>query len=207
MEFGKLTKIHWKEIKEDTIIRYPEVKDLCYYAYPRHPKGCPNVEKCYNAPDFDTIIDFGEQYECYYLLWIDFNFKEYKKLRREEHPEWSERQIRSVLYWQNSIKKLLKNKIESIAKRNEISYVFGCGSGFSLSFQKIIYSMESTGINVFSTLKLNKINFELKPKDKIILCCLLCSNSEIDFKEYKPVNVLDYLSGNYLNKEVSGKNG
>lgn len=182
MDLKVLTRIHWKKIEESTIIRYPEVQELCHYPYPNHKKGCPNIGNCLEAPYFNFLVKNG-CYQHYYLFYAKFDFKSYLEQRKKEHPTWSSRQLRSVLYWQGSIKKLLKIEIEKLSKNGNRFFVLGCGSKMKFSFQKIVYSMESTCINVFSTLKLNKIKFELKPENSIILCCLLCSWKELIFRK------------------------
>jgi hypothetical protein len=182
MNFNELVKIYRKEIKRETIIHYPEIRDLCSRKYLRHPKGCPNIEKCNesNVPDFATIDEAGD-YNHYYLIFARFNFKLYKELRKEEHPDWSDNRIKSVLYWQNSVKKLLKDYIYKLVKDipKGSFYIFGCGSGFIdkrlTGIQKTIASMEYCYINVFSTLKLNKIPFEIRPENIVTLVCLVCS--------------------------------
>lgn len=150
--------------------------------------------KCYNIPEFDFINDVG-MYSKYYLIYAQFNFKKYKEIRKKEHPEWSERQIGCVLYWQNSIKRLLKQYIEKIRKNTfSLFYIFGCGSGFNLTFQKTTYSMEAATINVFSTCKLNGIKLEIKPQNIIHLVCLLCAEVPIIFEEKnKKVTLEAYL--------------
>ena len=185
MDFKKLTELEHKEIDVDTIIYYPEVyEELCHYPYPNHPKGCPNKEKCesLNVPDFGTILDYGK-FTKFYLIYLIFDFKQYKKIRKKEKPDFfnTNERLKCVLYYQGSLKKIIKNYFEYLTKLNPSFYVLGCGSGFKLSFQKQVASMEAVGINVFSTLKLNKINFEIKPKNKIILCNLLCSKKRILF--------------------------
>ncbi|KKM72884.1 hypothetical protein LCGC14_1416030 [marine sediment metagenome] len=186
MDFVKLTELNCKEIKVSTIIWYPEVfEELCYYPYPNHPNGCCNTIKCrtLNVPSFGIINDRGE-YSHYYLVYLEFDFKKYKELRKIENPDFfnSENRLKCLIYWQNSLKKIIKDYLEWLYILNPPFYVLGCGSGFKLSFQKQVASMEAVMINVFSTLKLNKINFEIKPKNRIILCNLLCSKKEIIFK-------------------------
>jgi hypothetical protein len=39
MDFKELVKIKAKRIEEETIIHYPEVRALCYRAYPGHKNG------------------------------------------------------------------------------------------------------------------------------------------------------------------------
>ena len=186
MKFGKLTKLKHKEINEETIIHYPEIEDLCYYPYPNHLNGCPNRIKCQmlNIPSFDIIKDCGE-YFYYYLVYLEFDFKKYKEFRKIEKPSFfnTKERLKCVLYWQGSLKKIIKDYIEELKRQNLLFYVLGCGSGFTLSFQKQVGSMENARINVFSTLKLNGIDFEVKPTNKIILCNLLCSKKKISFKK------------------------
>lgn len=186
MEFDKLTELYHKEIDVNTIVWYPEVFDeLCYYPYPNHPNGCPNKQKCeeLNIPSFGIIIEYGE-YLHYYLVYLEFNFIKYKELRKIENPSFfnTENRLKCLIYWQNSLKKIIKDYLEWLKIGNHLFYVLGCGSGFKLSFQKQVASMEAVGINVFSTLKLNNIKFEIKPINKIILCNLLCSKQKLRFK-------------------------
>lgn len=183
MNFEELVEINHKEIEEDTIIWYSEIEDLCYRSYPRHPKGCPNIDKCewLNIPTFGTILEYG-RYTHFYLIYAKFDFKQYKKLREKEHPNWTENQIKCVLYWQKSVIRLLKNYLNNLNLKD--SYVLGCGSGFDVLHQKRVGSMENSCINVFSTMKLNGIKMEVKPENVIYLVCLICSQKEIKFKNY-----------------------
>lgn len=185
IEFEKLSEINHKEIKLNTIIYYPEIFELlCYYPYPDHPKGCINIDKCrnLNVPYFGTLLHNGD-YRYYYLIYLNFDFKRYKELRKNGNPGFfnTENRLKCLLYWQNSLKKIIKDFIEALWKQNNGFYVLGCGSGFGLSFQKRVASMEAVGINVFSTMKLNKIPFEIKPINKLVLCNLLCSKKKISF--------------------------
>jgi len=174
--------INLKEIKKETIIRYKEIKELCKRKYKGHNKGCPNIEKCKVIPFFDDIEKINKEY--YYLLYANFQYDKYQELRKLEKSEWTDNQVRCVLYWQNSVKKLLKETLEYIYEWNGFYvnniYILGCGSGFKLSFQNQVYSMESVGINVFSTLKLNDIPFDIKAINNVKLVCLICSNYKIE---------------------------
>ena len=187
MEFEKLTILNHKRIEEDTIIWYPEVmEELCYFPYPNHPKGCPNKTKCenLNVPCFGDIKEFG-RFSYYYLIYLVFDFKKYKEFRKVENPSFfnTKERLKCVLYWQGSLKRIIREYIEELRKKNNSFYVLGCGSGFKLSFQEEVASMEAVGINVFSTLKLNRIKFEIKPKNRVILCNLLCSKQIVSFKK------------------------
>lgn len=183
MKIENLINIQWKKIDPSTIICYEEILELCQRPYPGHPYGCPNVKKCrgMDIPLFNKLnMDYG--FEHFYLVYAVFDFKAYKQLRRAEHPDWTDRQVACVLYWQHSVKKRLKDFIEKTRTHNTTSiYVLACGSGMNLSFQANVGSMELASINVFSTLKLNNIYFEMRPESKIILCNLLCSFRPLSF--------------------------
>ncbi len=43
--------------------------------------------------------------------------------------------------------------------------------------QEKMYSMEAVGINVIKTLINDNIDFELKPKNKVVLVCLLFTDT------------------------------
>lgn len=110
------------------------------------------------------------------LNFILFNFKKYKKLRIESNPDFfnTDKRIECLLYWQNSVKKILENS----CLKYEFNLIFGCGSGF-LGKQ----SMESAGINVFLTVKrlnnylknknVNTIYYEISPETSIMLVALM----------------------------------
>ncbi len=189
----ELVQINWKEIKEDTIIHYPEIKDLCYRSYPNHSKGCPNIDKCYhlNIPNFEILLEYGK-FNHFYLVYAKFDFKKYKELRKSEHPNWTENQVKCVLYWQNSVKKQLIDYINVINFINKKAYILGCGSGMKFkklpNYQKRVASMEHVCINVFSTMKLNGIKLEIIPKKIIYLICLICSQKQIKFNNKKTLD-------------------
>ena len=178
MKIKELIKIKHKKIEEKTIIHYPEVRDLCARAYPHHPLGCINIDKCnnLNVPDFQTINECGYLY--YYVVYCIFDRKGYRnQIGKKDNMRW----------WQNSLKSLLRKECERIYMINVRNfpsiYVFGCGSGFRLSFQGQVSSMEHASINVFSTMRLNGVKLDINPIDKVILCTLLISKKPLKFKE------------------------
>jgi len=184
MNLNELSKLKYKEIKKETIINYPKIKDFCSYPYPNHKKGCPNILKCksLNIPNFKKILKTNN-YTFFYLVYLEFNFIKYKEIRKFENPSFfnTKERLKCVLYWQGSLKKIIKNYLELLRLNNHLFYVLGCGSGIKLSFQDKVGSMENACINVFSTLKLNNITFEVKPINKVILCNLLLSKRKLIF--------------------------
>lgn len=191
IDFELLTKLNSKTIQKSSIVFSEECHrgDWCLRPYDRHPKGCPNYNKELCPPHSPYFKKEVDNYKHFYLVYIIFDFKEYKNLRREKHKEWSERQLGNRRHWQNSVKKLLKEevlRIYGLNRQNIRKYLLSCGSGFNNnSFKKHqdkVYSMEAVGINVLSTLGLNKIKYKRNPEDFINLVCLLCSNERIIFK-------------------------
>jgi hypothetical protein len=184
MRFKELIKIDWKEIQKETIIHYPEVKDFCSRPYPNHPNGCPNIEKCRKLKH-PSIKELLSHYHNFYLFYTEFDFDAYKRERNALNPDFfnTRERLECVLYWQRPVKRLIEKRLDILWAINANKfYVLGSGSGLELTFQKSVPSMENCCINVFSTMKLNNIEFELRPLRKIILCNLLCADAPLHFK-------------------------
>ena len=179
-------EIKLKEIDRSSIYFTPKTQKWCILPYYGHKKGCPNYNKnplCPpNAPFLEKLIEI---YNHFYLIYARFSLLKYKKIMLNKHPNWSERQATCILYWQNSVKKYLKEYIKQIYKNNHKNsfYLFSSGSGYKTKefTQEKIYSMEAIGINVFKTLNESKIDFEIKPKNYVLLVNLLCSKNKIIF--------------------------
>jgi DNA modification methylase/predicted metal-binding protein len=191
IEFEPLTMLKSKTIQKSSIVFSEECHrgDWCLRPYDRHPKGCPNYNKELCPPHSPYFKKEVDNYKYFCLIYIVFDFKEYKNLRREKHKDWSERQLGNRRHWQNSVKKLLKDeilRIYGLNRQNIRKYLLSCGSGFNNNsfkkYQDKVYSMEAVGINVLSTLGLNKIKYKRNPKNFVNLVCLLCSNERITFK-------------------------
>lgn len=179
-----LIKIHSLRINKETIHITKKTRLWCQLPYPNHPQGCPNYKKnplC--PPKVKFMKEIIEVFQYFYLIYAIFNLKNQRERMLSIHPEWSNKQANCLLYWQGSVKKELKDYIKRIILLNDNVKIFilSCGSGFKLKNcnQEKIYSMEAVGINVFHTLKNNNIGFEIKPKNKVILTNLLCSNKPL----------------------------
>ncbi|MFX0132088.1 MAG: DUF2284 domain-containing protein [Candidatus Hodarchaeota archaeon] len=188
MDITSLVKVKTLKIEKETIILNNDaIGKWCQRSYSGHKKGCPNYGKnplC--PPNSFYFNDIIKKYNYFYLIYAEFEFKEYIEKRKEEHPEWSEKQLKNSRYWQNSIKKILKKTILKILYNNCLHelLILGCGAGFNdkrlMKFQEKIYSMESVGINVLSSLRLNGIKAKTHPKDKIYLVCLISSVENLE---------------------------
>ncbi len=184
MEIKKLIQIHQKKIDSESIKFTKKTRLWCQLPYLNHPKGCPNYNKnplC--PPKAKFMKNILIRYNHFYLIYAEFNLEIQRERMLLIHPNWSERQAACLLYWQNSVKKVLRMYIKEIYDENKNFKIFllSCGSGFDSHYfnQGEIYSMEAVGIDVYKTLRNNNIDFEIKPKNKVILITLLCSNDEI----------------------------
>ena len=85
---------------------------LCKLSYPGHKKGCPNVGKSKNCPPLCKRLEkkYDLDKPCF-LVYVKFNLKKQEKRMLKLHPGWTIKQARCNLYWQKSVKKILKNEI------------------------------------------------------------------------------------------------
>lgn len=125
----------------------------CGLTYPNHPKGCPNWKvRCpERGPFVDALMDLKKP------MWIvhsEFDLVGHVERMRVRHPKWTERQLRNVLYWQNTSRKQLRTRV-AIAIRLLIPRI-----------NYVLPGAEYAGVNVYATafksgLKLERIS-ELK---------------------------------------------
>lgn len=123
------------------------VRKLCIKPYYNHPKGCPNFNKKEGCPPqakyYDDIYDLTKSV---YAVCNIFNFGKHIENMKQKHPEWSERQLKCVLYWQGSARKNLKNHIVDFLRENKNYKVETCP--------------EAMGVNITETMK--KVGIELE---------------------------------------------
>ncbi len=90
----------------------PSVRGMCRLPYEGHPKGCPNFGVAERCPP--KVVHLDEAYDLgapFYAVWSAFPLGEHVAAMRAKHPDWSERQLRCVLYWQGTARKRLKAEI------------------------------------------------------------------------------------------------
>ena len=134
----------------------------CKLPYPNHPKGCPNFPHCpSNQPNF-LLLEYD--YDWYAVI-EEFDLASHAEEMKRKHPSWTERQCRNVLYWQNSVRKRLKEKTYANQKQNDV----------------VLEIPEASGVNVFATfskvgiiLQRQNPNYVLKTmfigKPKVLAC-------------------------------------
>lgn len=179
-----LSKIHEKEISFESIRWQKKLDDLglwCRLPYPNYPNGCPSYGSKHCPPNTECIRKYLKDHDSLKLIYIIFDFKKYKELRRIEHPQWSEKQLGNSRHWQKALQKMLKDYI--LSKHPDIFYA--TGSGFEDKC-----SIEGGGVNVFKTLENNGFTIvrdtekppkkgeyiERNPKTQIILVSIIATN-------------------------------
>lgn len=120
----------------------PTVRKLCTEPYEGHPHGCPNYghsDRCPpRAPLLCDVYDMGGPFYCIYST---FCLDAHIDRMRVAHPDWSDRQLACVLYWQNTARKRLKREIE-IFKEEHSELVW-----------RVETTPEALGCNITQTLK------------------------------------------------------
>ena len=170
MRIDHLVKIKILKINSKTIIFNKRIRSYCLYPYPGHKRGCPNYGKNpFCPPTAPYREDIIKKYNNFILIYAIFDFHNYLIEMELLNPGRTHKQYACVLYWQSALKKLMKDKIKGMT----YDELFGAGSGFLNS-----QSMESAGIDVFRMFHLNKIDYEIRPKEKIIMAALLCRKKE-----------------------------
>jgi hypothetical protein len=125
-----------------SVVMEPSVRSICRRPYDLHPKGCPNFGKRETCPPRARL--YWEAYDLtqtVYAVVNEFNLGKHVERMRTLHPDWSDRQLRCVLYWQAGARRELKNKISALRERGQfpVGYV-------------IETCPEAMGVNVTATL-------------------------------------------------------
>lgn len=147
----------------------------CQIPYADHPHGCANYNNKPECPPKTPFFkDFCFMYSEFMLVWIEFDFQEYRHQMQVLHPQWTDRQLRNVLYWQGQVKKYLRTELQKLRTwQNFQPPIFLFKGWLGCGHYNEVCAMEATGINVFTTLKKNGIPYEIQPNKMVTLVCLL----------------------------------
>lgn len=164
MKVNNLVLIEEKSIQIKDLFFTLKTKEWCKLPYPNHKNGCPNYNKSpFCPPNSPYYKEKIKKYKNLKLVIASFDFHQYKTKMKQIHPNWTNRQLGNVLYWQSQVKKKLKEYISKLKP----DLILGCGSGLGT------YSIESVGINIIRSLIHLKIEIQVKPKEYIKLICLI----------------------------------
>jgi len=173
IDFEKITRIDDMEIEPATLVFTEKVREWCKLPYPGYKHGCPSNCEARNTPTSEWEKRVKNNHDVFTLVWIELDFAEYKRLRKMDHENWSERMLGNSRHWQNSVKSLLSAYLtENYPLCDTCASCLGAGSGL-----KGQPSMEACGIFVFNTLVKNGIKFEKKPMTKDLMVTLVMENS------------------------------
>lgn len=128
----------------------PSVRGLCCRPYELHPKGCPNFGKRATCPPAAPL--YSHAYDMSRPVWAvvnEFALGAHVERMRGAHPDWSDRQLRCVLYWQGGARAELARKIKAALRT-----LPGC---------RAETCPEAMGVNVTSTLAAEGITLEWPP--------------------------------------------
>ena len=114
------------------------VRNWCKFPYPGHPNGCPNFGKSKTCPPkvgiVTEIFDLGKPH---WFAVMEFDIAYHADRMKNLHPQWSEKQCRCCLYWQNTVRKNLRIMCDDfIGSKNFYAYTL---------------IPEAMGVNVFRT--------------------------------------------------------
>lgn len=135
----------------------------CRAPYPNHPNGCPNwgIKKgCPpNVPCF--LKEFNQKV---LVCAVGIDFAHYLQIRRDIHPNWTERALRNPRHWQGHLRMLLRKDLLALKdeERNNKNKI-------------VITNPEAMGINIFETCKQVGLILERTPLEKMYQVAFLAT--------------------------------
>ncbi len=148
----------------------PKVRGFCKFPYHGHKNGCPNFnnhELC--PPKIKNVENYFDLNKELFFIVIEFDFKTYIEYMKNKHPKWSLLQLKNPLYWQNGVRKRLREKVENFINEH-------------VEKEKLTYTLlpEAMGVDVFTTSIKLGIPIEKNPINKIFKIALVgyCINNE-----------------------------
>ena len=140
-------------------------RGYCTIPYHGHPMGCPNFnnhEQC--PPKVKLIKDVFDLNMDLFFIVEEFDLKEHVDRMRIKHPDWSEFQLKNLLYWQNGVRKDLKLKVKRFMEVYKVR--FGDDLGYTLL-------PEAMGVMVINTTLKLGIPIEKTPVNKVFKIALV----------------------------------
>lgn len=124
------------------------VQEWCALPYEKHPKGCPQIEKCVaKAKLWDQLVESP-----YFFIIRKFDLAGWAKQEHDKFPEWTEKQCRNSRLWQSHQDKLLRDDANEFCN--------------SLPFDAVILPRpEKHGVNIFSTCRIHGLLLKKNPID------------------------------------------
>ncbi|MFX1536121.1 MAG: DUF2284 domain-containing protein [Promethearchaeota archaeon] len=133
----------------------------CRKPYPDHQQGCPNYGKKKECPPQAPLIeDFLDLTKQHWFVVVIFDLIFHARKMKDKHPNWTEKQCRCVLYWQNTVRKELRTACDLFANRHP---------------DELVYTLipEAMGVHVIRTARLVGLPIKARPKDVIYKIALI----------------------------------
>lgn len=122
------------------IITSRKTGEWCKRPYPNHPKGCPNYGREGCPPDAPFIAEIMDLRRPIYIAFSEFYLPAHVEKMKKTHPNWTERQLKNVLYWQNTSRKQMRQRAKL--------------AQFLQGGDLVLTCPEAHGVNVYSTCKI-----------------------------------------------------
>ena len=138
----------------------PAARDWCRLPYPGHPRGCPNYgKKAGCPPDAPLLGDFFDPARPVCFAVAKFDLAAHAKRLIDAHPGFTERQARCCLYWQNTVRKALREAVAGYMSRT--------------GYTQATTVPEAMGLNVLRTLNLLGVPVKRFPKQYVYKVAML----------------------------------
>jgi predicted metal-binding protein len=115
-------------IKISRLIVSNKTGQWCKIPYPNHLKGCPNYGKkdyC-PPPSANLLINILDLKRPMYIVYSEFDLDKHILKMKNKHPQWTDRQLRNVLYWQGTSRKQLKERVRFALYKTGCNFVSYC---------------------------------------------------------------------------------
>ncbi len=118
-----------------TAVQDLKVISLCRSPYEKHPQGCPNWNCKLGCPPH-TKPFLSLYHPKVFVALSRLDFCQYLKLKKVQHPGWTDKALKNSRHWQGHLRAALKNFL----------MLTKIPSGF-----QIVTNSEAMGINLFQT--------------------------------------------------------
>lgn len=193
-------RLYIKQILQHQIEINESIRDLCKIPFSEYKNGCPNYKNCWSCPPFSlssqVLIINLSKFNYFYIAFSELRLDILAQKLRENHSCWSEKQIYNSRYYSKTIYNKLNNFLDSVSTKFPNTYILSgssckiCKNGHYHGCtcpndrcrfpERMRYSMESVGINVFKTLENIGVILEKTPRKLVRQVGLICSSIQLD---------------------------
>lgn len=149
------------EITNKLIVDY-RARDWCKLPYPLHPKGCPNFNHKPTCPPQSCLIeDWCDLSKRMWFVIVSFDLQSHINKMLLRYPDWTDRQVKCVLYWQPKVNKQLENETKLFCAFKPVKYTT---------------CPEAMGVNVIKTAKRLGLPITTHPQNTVYKISLVVEN-------------------------------